>query len=89
MKRANNPHHKAPVTVKVRWLLKNREALKRYPNKLVVEIMRDKGLFSKRSYWYDCQGLICSVLRRPMQEQAFETRRAERTGFYNKYRRQR
>ena len=75
MKTASNRRKAVPPgqrglrIAKIRWLIQNRRSLRRYPVRVIVAIMKEKRLFSQNSYWYDCQGLICSVLGREMEPQ--------------------
>lgn len=70
--RADRGNHLVAVQKKIRWLIKNRRALRRYPVRVIVALMKEHGLLSHKSYWWDCQGLICAVLGRKREAQGTE-----------------
>jgi len=35
-----------------------------WPVRKIIEAMMRQGYFSKKSFWFDCQGIVCDCLGR-------------------------
>lgn len=46
------------------WLKRRIELLKGIETKKIIEMMKKQGMFSKKSYWYDCRGIVSDILKR-------------------------
>jgi hypothetical protein len=61
--------HFATVEEKIAWVDRRRSLLRRRGTRDIIEMMRVQGYFSPKSYWYDCQGLLCELLGRDREPQ--------------------
>lgn len=59
-----NRRHRSRPDEKVEWLNRRRSMVTNWPVRKIIEAMRSQGYFSKTSFWFDCQGIVCDYLGR-------------------------
>lgn len=59
-----NRRHKSTPVAKAEWLRRRMPAIKTWGVRRIIEAMRQQGYFSKTSFWFDCQGVVCDFLGR-------------------------
>ncbi len=71
--------HNATASEKAEWLHRRLPKIKTWPVRKIIEAMRSQGYFSRKSYWLDCQGVVCDFLRIDRDSHTYGKNKTEAT----------